>query len=375
MHRIIFTGNRIREMYLFRRGVILACRNKGYEVIVLTPLDHPDSIAFFQSEGCRVIPLEFERKNKNPLANLSMLLKIKKIYKEIAPDFIFHYTVKPNIWGTLAAKTCHIPSVAVTTGLGYAFTKKSIASRIIKKLYKIALRYSREVWFLNEDDQQEFLQAKLCRPKQAFILPSEGIDTTYFSPIETKEKKNTINFLMIARLTKEKGTYKYCEAAKAIKQRYPDTNFLLVGEINKDNAGCIEESYIRQMHSNGVIDYIGTTQNIRAYISMSDCVVLPSYYREGIPMSLMEGASMGKALITTNRVGCKEVVEDEKTGYLCKAKDVKDLIQKMERFILLPEQEKQKMGELGREKMLREFDEKRIISIYLDKLNSWLGKK
>ena len=366
--KILLTGNRSREMYIFRKGIIEALSQEGYILTIVTPDYDKLSCDFFNRHG-KNIQTGFNKKTLNPFSNLWLCYKLYRIYQSEKPDLIIHYTIKPNIWGSIAAHFAKIKSIAITTGLGYAFLYRNLSTFIIKILYKIALSYSCEVWFLNEDDKQVFLQKKLRPPNKAVVIPGEGISTGFFQIAKDKIKKDQIiRFLMIARLIIDKGTKEYCEAAQLIRMKYPYTEFQILGELNPDNIGSIDPEYIFDLHKREVINYLGTSDDVRKEIKDADCIVLPSYYREGVPRTLMEGASMAKALITTNNVGCKEVVIDSVNGFLCRTKDSNDLAEKMEKFILLPEDKKIEMGISGRQYMIKRFDEKIIIKIYLQKI-------
>jgi glycosyltransferase involved in cell wall biosynthesis len=292
--------------------------------------------------------------------------------KQVMPDFCFFYTIKPNIYGSILASWMKVPYIAITTGLGYTFVNNNFTSKMAKLLYKFSFMKAPEIWFLNEDDKKTFLSEKLIKPHQAVVLRGEGVDLARFqNTFEQKEDKN-VSFILLARMLWDKGIGEYVEAAKIIKQKYKNVEFKLLGFIGVDNPSAIPEKQIYKWDATGIVHYLGITDDTRKYISDSSCVVLPSYYREGVPLSLLEGAAMGKPLITTNTVGCREAVDDGVTGFICALKNVRSLADAMEQIILMSDTERINMGLKGRQKMEIEFDIKIVIQQYIDTLNRYL---
>ncbi|MDX8337056.1 glycosyltransferase family 4 protein [Candidatus Cetobacterium colombiensis] len=362
--KIFFTANVLWDIYIFRYGVIKALIEDGHEVVAVAPID--SRINFPEELGIRHIPIELSLRGVNPVKDFKLFLELKKIYKKEKPDIIFHYTIKPNIYGTLAAKCQKISSVAVLTGLGYSFVEGGVVSAIAKTLYKISLNYAKEVWVLNEDDKKRLIDEKIVKENKLFILPGEGVDTKKFSPIP-KEKNETITFLMVARAFYDKGVREYVEAAKIIKSKGYKVKFWFLGALGGSAANGIDEAKMKEYTDSGILEYLGHRKDVEAVINASDCVILPSY-REGISKVLMEAASMEKPIIATNVTGCKEIVDNNKNGYLVESKNSIDLSEKIEKFINLSYEEKVLMGKNGRKKILNEFDEKIIIDIYRRKL-------
>ena len=267
----------------------------------------------------------------------------------------------------------HIPSLAVTTGLGFVFNSNNLLTRLTRSLYKFSLRFPSKVFFLNADDKNVFLQNKIIPKEKALLLPSEGIDTDYYQPIPPSLKQKEFTFLLIARLLWEKGVGEYVEAARILRSDDKiNARFLLIGYIDSDNPGGINKTQIQQWSDEGIVEYRGTAEDIRATISESDCVVLPSYYREGVPRTLLEAASMAKPIITTNNVGCREVIDDGINGFICKSKDSENLSEVIRKMIQLTPEEREKMGQSGRNKILNQFDEKIVINIYLKEIEQAL---
>lgn len=363
--KLLFIGNTAWSMYNFRRPVFIYFLKQGYEIIILAPKDNTYD-KLLESIGCKFYPIAIDSKGKNPIKDLLTLFSIKEIMKKEKPDYCFFYTIKPNIYGSLAARLLNIPYIPITTGLGYIFSVNNWISNISKLLYKIAFKKAKKVCFLNKEDANTFINEKLIPENQVIIFNGEGIDVTKFN-LESNPKD--ISFILIARIIWDKGVKEFVQAAQLIKQKYPLTKFKLLGFLGVDNPNAISKEQINIWEKEGIIEYLGSTNDVRPYINSSTCVVLPSYYREGIPFCLMEGAASGKPIITTRNIGCKEVVEDGVTGFLCDIKDPITLSQCMEKIILMSDKERNEMGLKGRKKMENEFDIKLIIEKYKNIIN------
>ena len=369
--KILLCSNILWTITQFRLGLIKALVENGYEVVCVADKDDFSVLSETKitEAGARFVPLLMNRKGTNPISDIKYLLKLRKILMIENPAIVINYTIKPVIYGSIAARLLHIPSLAVTTGLGFVFNNNNLLTRITRLLYRFSLQFPAKVFFLNNDDREIFLLNRIIRIEKASILPSEGIDTVYYQPITDSTKEKGFTFLLIARLLWEKGVGEYVEAARIIKTDGSFyARFLLIGYIDSDNPGGISKTQIQQWSDEGVIEYRGTTEDIRNIISESDCIVLPSYYREGVPRTLLEAASMAKPIITTNNVGCKEVIDDGMNGFVCKSQDSIDLASVMRKMIQLTPEEREKMGQAGRIKILNQFDERAVINIYFKEI-------
>lgn len=367
--KILFSGNTAWSMYNFRRFIFKYFIQKGYQVIVLTPKDEKYQKEL-QTIGCTCISISIKAKGKNPINDIITYLQFYRILKKEKPDFCFFYTIKPNIYGSMAAGKLNIPHIPVTTGLGYVFLHNNWISKIAKNLYKKAFKKASEIWFLNQEDIQTFQREELVKNKKLFLLHGEGISTQNFE-VHLPSNKNLENiiFLLSARMLWDKGIKDFVEAARIIKPQYPNTRFQLLGFVDNKNPRTIPLKQIQEWEKLGYIEYLGATNDVRPYIYSSTCVVLPSYYREGVPFSLLEGAACGKPLITTNNIGCKDVVENEKNGFLCKVKDPHDLASCMEKIIRMSPLKLDEMGLYGRKKVEKEYDINLIIKEYSKRIN------
>ncbi|EOW9242458.1 Glycosyltransferase [Vibrio cholerae] len=367
--KLVMVANTAWSVFNFRHSLIKELLRCGVQLYVIAPEDK-FSIKLAEM-GCQVLDLPMQAKGVNPLADLGLMLRLLRHYREIKPDFIIHYTIKPNIYGSLAAKLAGIPSLAITTGLGYTFVNQNLVSQVARQLYKFAFRYPKEVWFLNEDDRSAFLEHHLIEPDKAVLLHGEGVNLNHFVPTDTPQPDENVRFLLIARMLRDKGVCEFVEAARQIRQHYPNAIFQLLGDCGVPNPSVIGREEIAQWEREGVVEYLGTTDDVRPIIAQADCLVLPSYYREGIPRTLMEGAAMAKPIITTDNVGCRDVVLDGQTGYLCEVKNAQSLAQRCEQFLTLSDSEKQAMGKAGRSFMEAKFDEKWVIKQYFSTLKKY----
>ena len=371
---VVFSGNTSWGMYNFRVGLIKKFKAFGYEVCVVAPQDEYSER--FEMEGIRFYPVKcLKRFSINPIHDFLLYREYIKIYQSLQPAFIFHYTIKPNIYGTLAARFCNIKCISITTGLGNAFSRKGVLFYLAKFLYKLSSLFALEVWFLNAGDRKMFIKNNIIPGYKSFVLPGEGIDTSLFTPSSIIPEKGVTTFLLFSRMQYDKGIQIFAEASRALLEKGYAVSSILLGQIEENNPEAIPRETIEQWQGEGIVKYLGTTTDVKIYIETADVVVLPTYYREGIPKVLLEAACMAKPIITTRTNGCVEVVDDGINGYLCEIKNADDLAAKMEKFIQLPAAKKYQMGIAGRKKMEMEFDEKIIIEIYKHKLEQYTQLK
>jgi glycosyltransferase involved in cell wall biosynthesis len=370
---IAFVSNSAWSVYNFRLDVIMHLLERGYEILVLAPDD--EYSRYLRQLNCKFIPLHFNNKTENPIEDYFFFRQLKKLYRQHRPDFIFHYVAKPNIYGSLAAASLNIPSVAVITGLGYPFAKRNWLYWLVKQLYKKALKKTTQVWFLNNEDAKVFVNEKIVNIEKIKVLPGEGINTDFFSPDynRRKRKNDRFIFLMSTRLLKSKGVGLYADAARILKKKNYDTDFYLIGFFEKNHPDSISHDELKRWQRERLIYYNGFAKDVRPYLSNADCLVFPSFYNEGIPRCLMEASSMELPIITSMNRGCKEVVLNNSTGYLCNVNDPFDLADKMEKMINLSAEERSRMGKNGRLLVSKKFNVTKVIEEYEDTLNYDLG--
>jgi glycosyltransferase involved in cell wall biosynthesis len=362
--KIIISSNILWTITQFRLGLIIYLKQNNFEIICLGELSETK----INEVNAKFIKVPLSRKGLNPLMDLKYFITLMKIYRSEKPDIVINYTIKPIVYGSLAAFILGIPTFSVTTGLGFSFMKDNFLARFVRLIYKTSLYFSRKVFFLNNDDYELFLKHRLVTSNKCVILPGEGINTSFYLP-GLKKPSNTFQFLLIARLLWDKGVGEYIEAIKLLQKNNEMNNveFLLLGYIDVDNPSGIEKKLVDLWHNSKIINYLGTVEDTRSTIQNVDCIVLPSY-REGVPRTLLEAASMEKPIIASNSVGCKDVVEDNFNGLLCTVRDPADLADKMIQMYLLSEEERSLMGKRGREKMIRQFDDKIIFDMYSKEL-------
>jgi len=359
---IALVSNTAWYLYNLRLGVIHFLQSKGFDLLVIAP--HDDFMTLLAKENCKTVSVEMDRRGTNPLSDVVLMRRLHKIYRDHKPDFIIHYTIKPNVYGSLAAKAAGIPSIAVVSGLGYAFSGRGWLYKIVARLMKTAFAFAKEVWFVNKDDRDLLLQANIVSKEKTVQLPGEGINTEKFAPIPKPSSSETFVFLMSARLLWEKGVGVFVEAARQLKPKYPHAEFQLLGFLTDDETIGVTKTQVETWEAEGIVKYLGTTSNVIPFLANADCILLPSFYREGVPRTLLEAASMAKPIITTDNVGCRDVVDDGVTGFLVKPNNSADLTEKMERMLNLSEAERRNMGMKAREKVIREFDEQFVLKEY-----------
>lgn len=361
--KIVVIENGLISSYTMREALMLRLIREGCEVYILT---HTNSfVQQVEKMGLKVVNVGSG--NLNPFKVSRYIYNLRRALKKIKPDVCLTFSIRPAIWGNFITRQLKIPTITNITGIGPLFISKSLVYRTARSIYKRALNKTKKVFFQNYDDMNLFLERKFVKISVAERIPGSGIDYNKFKPIILKEKDpDTFIFLFIGRLIKDKGIFEYINAARNIRKKYPSTVFNVIGPFWTQNLkkNTITQSQLQNWIDEGVIDYLGEKKDVRKFIAEADCIVLPSY-REGTSNTLLEAASMGKAVITTNTTGCKEIVTDGVTGFLCRVKDEDDLAEKMEQMILLTEDERNEMGKKARIKIIKEYDKQIVIDAYL----------
>ncbi len=353
------------NIYNFRLGLIQALQDQGHEVFAIAPID--EYSPKLEAIGCKYYEVKMDSRGANPIKDLALIFELFNIYRKVKPDVVLHYTIKPNIYGTLAATLLNIPVVNNVCGLGTAFLQKNFLSRIVVNLYRFAFRFPRKIFFQNEYDKEFFISRKLIRPNVADIVPGSGINVNDFKP-SNPPKKTKFTFLLISRLIHDKGILEYIDAVRELRQNGLEADFQLLGPKDPKHKRGISVDIIDGWEKQGIVDYLGTADDVRQHIAHADCVVLPSY-REGTPRTLLEAASSGKPIVATNVPGCNNVVVDGVNGFLCKRKDSQDLAEKMKKVYGLSEESLAELGQNSRKIAVEQFDEKLVIDKYLSTLS------
>ena len=363
MKKMIISINTSWNIINFRMGLLKAFQKEGYAIIVVAPKDKYSEL--FEGYNFQYYDIKINNKGSNPVEDIKLTVEYYKLFKEIQPDVILNYTIKPNIYGTIAANLLNIKTINNIAGLGTLFVSENIVTKIAKHLYKYSQSKATHIFFQNNDDFKLFTDEKLVDKAKCGILPGSGVDTNLFKPIEIQRNDDKIVFLLIARMLWDKGIKEYVESARIIKNKYPNVEFQLLGFLDVKNKSAISKKQMNLWINEGVVNYLGISDNVKVEISQADCIVLPSFYREGTPRTLLESASMAKPIITTNNVGCRDVVDDGINGFICEVKNSNSLSECIERMIKLSKENRNIMGQKGREKIIKEFDEKIVIKKYL----------
>ena len=359
--KFVFTANSAWNIWNFRRPLVNALIARGHDVVILAPYDR--SISRLKKLGCGHIPLEMSAKGLNPLGGMALYRQMRAVFGEVRPDVVLSFTIKNNIFGALAAQSLGVPFLPNVTGLGTAFLSGGILRIVALTLYRQAFRNLSVVFFQNEDDRDLFVDRRILRSSQCRLLPGSGIDLERFeaSPFPALDAEPV--FLMIGRLLKDKGVFEYAEAARIVKAVMPQARFQLLGATDAANRTAIGIDIVSEWEAEGVIEYLGVTDDVRLPISRAHCVVLPSY-REGAPRTLIEAAAMARPVIATDVPGCRAVVEDGVTGFTCEVRSANSLANACLNFLQLGISVQKQMGEAGRAKMEREYDHKIVVDTY-----------
>lgn len=362
---IVISRNTAWSLYNFHSSLIGAMIDEGYDVVAIAPGDQYN--ARLRSCGCRLVELPMDNHGTNPARDTLLLWRYSQLLRRIRPFIYLGYTIKPNVYGSLAANALGIPVVNNISGLGVTFVKNNMLTRIVRGLYRLGLHRSQRIFFQNEEDRRLFVENGLVRTDITERLPGSGIDLSRYRPAPAAlPSRRPFRFVLVARMIRHKGIVDFVNAARIVRQRFPGTEFRLVGFLNPKDPNGITAQEVRCWEEEGVVEYCGETDDVRPYLAHADCTVLPSGYPEGVPRSLLEAAAMGRPIITTDTAGCRDVVDHEVNGFHCRVKDAEDLADKMLRMMALPAEARLQMGQAGRRKVESEFDERIVIRKYLD---------
>jgi len=359
---IVLTCNSSFGLVNFRMALMRRLQSEGYRVVAVAPRD--EYSAQLEAAGIEVHDWHLSARSTHLSSEVRALSQLIGIYKTLRPDLCFHYTVKAVLYGALAARWTGVRYVSVITGLGYVFLNESIVSRCARLLYRLLLNNSFRVWFLNHADLDEFVRLRLVKAEKAEIIPGEGVDTDHFQPIKRAEATE-INFLVVARLLRDKGIFEFVDAVGLLRERGHRFKANILGERGNNNPAGIPDYVVDNWVECGIVNYLGTTRDVRPHLQAASCVVLPSY-REGIPLALLEASAMATPVIATNVPGCQDVVAHGVNGYLCEARDSIALANCMEEFLKLRNEERTAMGDRGRDLVKRRFAQNIVIKRYIE---------
>lgn len=362
---IVLSINTAWNFVNFRAGLIRRLIEEGFDVVALAPADA--HVGRLRDMGVRFIDIDIDRKGLSPSRDLQLLRRYRRVLGEVAPAAYLGWTIKPNIWGSMAAARLGIPAINNISGLGTAFMKPGPLQWIVRRLYRLALRRSATVFFQNAVDRQLFVDMKIVRMAQTALLPGSGINLNAFAPAQPapRDANAPITFLMIARLLGDKGVREFVEAARQLRAESLHARFLILGALDHNNRSAVAASELADWLADGAIEHLPHQDDVRPAIAAADCVVLPSY-REGMPRSLLEGAAMAKPLVASDVPGCALIAREGENGLLCRVKDAGSLADAMRRMAMLSPEKRSAMGAAGRRIAEREFDERIVIDLYVE---------
>jgi len=361
--KIIISINTVWNLINFRKSLIQFLQSKDFEIYVMAQPDKYNEKLNFMN--VKFIPIYVNSQKLSIYNDLKLFILYIWYFFRIKPDIFLGYTIKPNLYGSLAAKFFGIPVINNINGLGKAFQKRGLLSSFVIFIYRLSLSWSKTIFFQNIEDKEFFISLKISNHKNSKLLPGSGVNLkTFNEDLYNVPKNDLFTFILIARLLREKGIFEYIQAAKLIKKDYPRVKFQLMGMIDKANSSSISQEDIDQWSSEGIIEFLGAQDDVRPFLAKADCMVLPSYYNEGTPKCLLEAAAMSKPIITTDWKGCRNTVDHGVNGFLCKPMDPIDLYNQLKKMINLRGNDLQKFKFSSRNKA-KMFDERIVFKEYL----------
>ncbi|MEE0913003.1 MAG: glycosyltransferase family 4 protein [Ruminococcus sp.] len=363
MSKILILANHYNTLRIFRRELIKKLDFLGHEVIISIPPDEQKEIDLLESYGSKVILTNMERRGMNPVKDISLLRRYKKLIKSVNPDKVITYTIKPNIYGSMACKALKVPHYCNVTGLGSAFMADGGLMRtLVSVMYKFSMNKAEKIFFENVGNRDTLVKSKVVKAEQTVVMAGAGVNLDEFAFCEYPEDDGMVHFLNVGRIMQEKGMDELFYAIRKIKAEYPTTTF--------DFIGWYEDNYkdtVEKLQAENLIRFHGFQSNVIPFIEKAHCIVHPSYH-EGMSNTLLESCSMGRPIITSNIHGCLEAVDDGKNGFLCNVKDGEDLYLKIKKFIQLPYAEKKAMGEYARKFVERNFNKNDVVDKTIEEI-------
>lgn len=360
MKKILILANKDITLLYFRKELIEKLVAEKNEVMVCFPKS--DKVNEFVNMGCKFIDIKMDRRGTNPIKDMGIIFNYLKILKETKPDIVLTFTIKPNLYGGFACRIRKIPYIANITGLGTALQNEGLLQKFTIFLYHIAFKKIKCCFMQNEDNMKFFEKHKIADGKRV-LLPGSGVNLEKYKLLEYPKENCDLEFLFIGRIMKEKGIDLYIETAKYIKSKYKNTRFHVIGYCEQDY-----EQKLNDLQNQGIIIYHGKQDDMIPFYKLSCCTIHPTYYPEGMSNVLLESAASGRPVITTDKPGCREIVDEGVTGFIVKPQDIESLKIAVEKFINMPYEEKVNMGLAGRRKVEKEFDRDIVIDKYLKEI-------
>lgn len=364
---IAVCANQAWNLVNFRAGLIRALIARGFRVVAIAPPD-AEMERRLADMGCAFEPVAIDSAGLSPLRDFATFLAFRRAIARHQPAAWLSWTIKPNVYGTLAARLAGVPAFPNVSGLGTAFIRKNLLTQIVTRLYTAGFARAHRVFFQNSDDRDLFVSLGMVRAEQAALLPGSGIDAAHWSPAND-QRPGPNHFLMIARVVADKGVREYAEAAKRVRARFPKARFALMGPLDVANRTAIPREEVMGWQEEGAIEYMAPSDDVRGAVNAADWIVLPSY-REGLSRVLLEAAAMARPIVTTDVPGCRDVVSNGVNGFLCEARDAASLAAALERAAACDDAQWRAMGQTGRARVQAEFSQERVTGLYLEALES-----
>ena len=363
---LVISANCAWNIVNFRKAIIEALLINGWKVVAAAPPDgHESRIVEL---GANYVPIDMQPGRASPLQDIRLFFAYLSLFRRFRPQAFLGFTVKPNVYGSMAARLLGIRTINNISGLGTAFIRPGMLNRLVSGLYRLALAGSARVFFQNRHDRDLFIRQGLVKTTQAQVIPGSGIDPSHFAPAPLRDcADGPFRFLFVGRLLRDKGLVEYAEAARSLRASWPHVEFAILGSAGSDNPTAVPIPEVERWQSEGIVNWLGETDDVRPFLAQADCIVLPSY-REGLPRSLLEAAATARPMIATDVPGCSDVVEPGVTGLLCEARSATSLAAAMGRMLGLSRKERAAMGARARSKVEREFDQALVLKAYLEAL-------
>ena len=369
---VLFLVNHDVVIYNFRLELVEHLIADGHEVHISSP--YGERIDDLVKLGAKYHEIKIARHGTNPVTDGVLIWNYIKLLKQVKPNIVFSYTIKPNIYGGIACRLMNVPQVANVTGLGTAVENPGLTQKITLALYRFAFKKIQRIFFQNTENRQFFIDHNLFTDKHG-LLPGSGVNLERFAPLPYPDETDGIHFVFISRIMREKGIEQYLDAAAHFKGCHPERSVsgVEVSKLHFHICGFCEAEYqgkLEELADKGVVIYHGMVRNVREILAKTHCTIHPSFYPEGISNVLLESCACARPIITTDRSGCREVVDDCVNGFVVKQRDSEDLIRKVEKFLALSHEQKMQMGLAGRAKVEREFDRQVVVDAYLKEMEN-----
>jgi len=362
---VVLSANNCWNLANFRAPLLTGLQEAGYRLVAFAPLDsHADDL---RAKGVEVQPVPIARSGMNPITDTRLLIRYVRMLRQLRPAAYCGFTIKPNVYGAIAARIAGVPAVNNVTGLATPYLSEGLVWAIAERLYRFAFSRAHVVFYHNEEDLRLMIERKVVRPDQGRVIPGSGVNLEHFRPDDRNEVGEDVRFLFFGRLILHKGIREFIDAVRMLRPIMPHARFQLLGNTDPGNPTSVSEQELQSWIADGIVEHLGEHRDVRPYIRQASVVVLPTY-REGMSRALLEGAAMGKPLIGSDVAGSRELIDDEVTGLLCRARDANSLADAMRRMGEMRPRQLREMGRAARSKVEREFSEEVVVRAYVDVL-------